>query len=215
VFSSGSAPTAERSCYKGWVGKGEETRSGILSAAGQVAGQVGLDGLTIGGLAARTGLSKSGLFAHFGSKEELQLQVHAHNVERFTAEVIRPALRAPRGVPRVRALFEGWLAWAAAPGGCPLLAASFEFDDRPGPLRDRLVQDQRDWLDTIAMVVTSGIAEGHFRPDLDPRQFAQDLEGVMLAFHLASRLLQDPEAATRTRRSLETLLAAAGRPTTD
>ena len=197
------------------MSKGDDTRSGILATAGQLAGQVGLDGLTIGGLATRTGLSKSGLFAHFGSKEELQLQVHAHNVERFTAEVIRPALRAPRGEPRLRALFERWLEWAAAPGGCPMLAASFEFDDRPGPLRDRLVQDQRDWLDTIAMIVNSGIGEGQFRPDLDPRQFAQDLEGVMLAFHLASRLLRDPEAATRTRRSLDALLAAARVPATD
>ena len=94
------------------VSKGDETRSGILAAAGQLAGQVGLDGLTIGGLATRTGLSKSGLFAHFGSKESLQLQVHTFNVERFTAEVIRPALREARGEPRVRALFERWLSWA-------------------------------------------------------------------------------------------------------
>ena len=194
------------------MGKGDETRSGILAAAGRLAGQVGLDGLTIGGLATRTGLSKSGLFAHFGSKESLQLQVHAHNVERFIAEVIRPALREPRGEPRVRALFERWLSWAVAPGGCPILAASFEFDDQPGPVRDRLVPDQRDWLDTIAMIVACGVTEGQFRPDPDPRQFAQDLEGVMLAYHLASRLLQDPDAERRTRRSLDVLLAAAARP---
>jgi len=196
------------------MGKGDETRSGILAAAGLLARQVGLDGLTIGVLATRTGLSKSGLFAHFGSKESLQLQVHAHNVERFTAEVIRPALREPRGEPRVRALFEHWLDWAAIAGGCPILAASFEFDDRPGPMRDRLVRDQRDWLDTVAMVVAGGVTEGQFRADLDPRQFAQDLEGVMLAFHLASRLLQDPDAEARTRRSLDVLLAAAVNPTT-
>ena len=199
----------ERSCYNGGVGKGDETRQGILAAAGQLAGQVGLDGLTIGMLAARTGLSKSGLFAHFGSKEALQLQVHTFNAERFVAEVIRPALREARGEPRVRALFERWLSWASAAGGCPILAASFEFDDRPGPMRDRLVHDQRDWLDTIAMVFAGGITEGHFRPDADPRQFAQDLEGVMLAHHLASRLLRDADAERRTRHSLDVLLAAA------
>ena len=170
------------------MSKGDDTRNGILAAAGQLAGQVGLDGLTIGGLATRTGLSKSGLFAHFGSKESLQLQVHAFNVERFTAEVIRPALREPRGEPRLRALFERWLSWASASGGCPILAASFEFDDQPGPVRDRLVRDQRDWLDTIAMVFAGGVTEGHFHRDADPRQFAQDLEGVMLAHHLTSRL---------------------------
>lgn len=191
------------------MGKGDETRSGILAAAGELAGQVGLGGLTIGVLASRTELSKSGLFAHFGSKESLQLQVHDYSVERFTAEVIRPALRAPRGEPRVRALFERWLEWGSATGGCPLLAASFEFDDQPGPVRDRLVRAQRDWLDTIAMVFSGGVTEGHFRPDADARQFASDVEGVMLAFHLASRLLEDPEAATRARRSLDVLLTAA------
>ncbi len=191
------------------MGKGDDTRSDILATAGLLAGQVGLGGLTIGALAARTELSKSGLFAHFGSKEALQLQVHAYNVERFTAEVIRPALRAARGEPRVHDLFERWLSWAAISGGCPILAASFEFDDQPGPMRDRLVRDQRDWFDTIAMVFSGGITEGHFRPDADAHQFAQDMEGVMLAFHLASRLLEDPGAAARARHSLDALLAAA------
>jgi AcrR family transcriptional regulator len=191
------------------MGKGTDTRNEILAAAGRLAGQVGLSGLTIGTLASRTELSKSGLFAHFGSKQDLQLQVHAHNVDRFVAEVIRPALRAPRGEPRVRELFERWLTWASMPGGCPMLAASFEFDDQPGPLRERLVRDQRDWFDTITMVFAGGITEGHFAPDADPRQFAQDLEGVMLAFHLTSRLLGDADAAARARRSLDALLLAA------
>ena len=191
------------------MSKGDDTRSDILASAGQLAGQVGLGGLTIGALAARTELSKSGLFAHFGSQEARQLQVHAHNVERFTAAVIRPALRTARGEPRLRDLFERWLSWSTISGGCPIIAASFEFDDQPGPLRERLVRDQRDWLDTIAMVISGGVTEGQFRPDADVRQFAQDMEGVMLAFHVASRLLGDPEAATRARRGLDTLLAAA------
>lgn len=190
------------------VSKGEATRAVILDEAGRLAGGVGLAGLTIGSLATQTGLSKSGLFAHFGSKEALQLEVLAHTAERFTAEVVRPALRAPRGEPRVRALLDRWLAWGSSPGGCLLVASAFELDDQPGPVRDRLVQNQRDWMDTIATVFASGVPEGHFRPDADPRQFAQDLEGVMLAYHLTSRLLADGEAEARARRSLDTLLAA-------
>jgi AcrR family transcriptional regulator len=191
------------------MSKGQETRGVILGEAGRLARRVGLGGLTIGSLATQTGMSKSGLFAHFGSKESLQLQVLTHSTARFVDEVVRPALAAPRGAPRVRDLFERWLEWDSAEGGCPLVAASFELDDQPGPVRDRLVQVQRDWVDTLATVFTTGIDEGHFRPDADPLQFAQDLEGVMLAYHLASRLLADPAAAGRARRSLDTLLAAA------
>jgi AcrR family transcriptional regulator len=191
------------------VSKGEATRGVILDEAGQLARRVGLGGLTIGSLATQTGMSKSGLFAHFGSKESLQIQVVEHSSERFVDEVIRPALKAPRGVPRVRDLFERWLAWDSAEGGCPLVAASFELDDQPGPVREQLVRVQRDWADTLATVFTSGIGEGHFRPDADPRQFAQDLQGVMLAYHMASRLLADGDAAARARRALDTLLATA------
>lgn len=191
------------------MSRGEETREAILDEAGRLARHVGLSGLTIGSLATRTRLSKSGLFAHFGSKEHLQLQVIEHTAERFTAEVVRPALRSPRGEPRIRALFERWLEWGSAPGGCLLAASAFELDDQPGPVRDRVVQDQRDWLDTIATVFSTGVAEGQFRPDADPRQFAQDLEGVILSFHLARRLLDDDGCAERARRALDTLLAAA------
>ena len=197
------------------MGKGTETRQAVLDEAARLASRVGLGGLTIGSLAATTQLSKSGLFAHFQSKEALQLQLLAHTRERFIDLVIRPALAAPRGEPRVRELFRRWLAWDAdaLPGGCLFIAASAEFDDQPGPVRDRLAQDQRDWMDTMAQVFRTGIAEGHFRPDADPEQFAYDLHGVILAFHHASRLLGDPEAAARATRAFEQLLGAARRPT--
>ena len=191
------------------MSKGEETRGVILDEAGRLARRVGLGGLTIGSLATSTGMSKSGLFAHFGSKESLQLQVLEHSTDRFVDEVIRPALRSPRGTPRVHDLFERWLAWDSTEGGCPLVAASFELDDQPGPVRERLVRVQRDWAETLAMVFTSGISEGHFQPDADAHQFAQDVQGVMLAYHLASRLLADPRAAERARRALAALLDAA------
>jgi AcrR family transcriptional regulator len=190
------------------MGKGDATREIILDEAAGLARQVGLGGLTIGSLATRTGMSKSGLFAHFGSKESMQLRVLDHETDRFTSEVVRPALAAPRGEPRVRALFERWLAWDSAEGGCPLVAAAFELDDQPGPVRDRLLHNQRDWFDTLATIASTGIAEGHFRPDADPRQFAQDIEGVMLAYHVASRLLSDPDAAARAHCGLDALLAA-------
>ena len=191
------------------MNKGAATRGVILDEAGRLARRVGLCGLTIGSLATQTGMSKSGLFAHFGSKESLQLQVLVYSTERFVDDVIRPALRAPRGVPRVRDLFERWLEWDSVEGGCPLVAASFELDDQPGPVRESLVRVQRDWADTLATVFTSGIGEGHFRPDADPRQFAQDLQGVMLAYHMASRLLADAAAADRARRALDALLTTA------
>ncbi|MFC4944089.1 TetR/AcrR family transcriptional regulator [Pseudonocardia sp. GCM10023141] len=191
------------------MSKGAATRDVILEEAGRLAGHVGLGGLTIGSLATQTELSKSGLFAHFGSKESLQLQVLRHTAERFAIEVIRPALREPRGEPRLRALFERWLTWSSDEGGCLLTASSFELDDQPGPVREQLVTNQRDWMDTIATMFTSGVTEGQFRADADPRQFAQDLEGVMLAFHVTTRLLRDPDAATRARRALDVLLTAA------
>ncbi|MGI5129471.1 TetR/AcrR family transcriptional regulator [Pseudonocardia sp. CA-107938] len=191
------------------MGKGEHTREVILDEAGGLAARVGLGGLTIGELAARTELSKSGLFAHFGSKESLQLQVFERTVTRITDVVIRPALRAPRGEPRLRTLVDRWLDWASANGGCPLLAATFEFDDQPGPLRDRVAAAQNDWIDTLTTVCTTGIAEGHFRPDLDPRQLAVDIEGVLLAYHVMHRLLADPAARDRALHSIDALIAAA------
>jgi AcrR family transcriptional regulator len=193
------------------MNKGMETRQAVLEEAAREASRVGLGGLTIGSLAASTQLSKSGLFAHFQSKESLQLQLLDHTRARFVELVVRPALAARRGEPRVRELFRRWLAWDAdaLPGGCLFVAASAELDDQPGPVRDRLAQDQRDWMDTIAQVFRTGVAEGHFRPDADPEQFAYDLYGVMLAFHHASRLLADPAAATRATSAFEALLHAA------
>ena len=128
------------------MSKGTETRQIVLDEAARVASRVGLGGLTIGSLATATQLSKSGLFAHFQSKVSLQLQLLDHTRARFVDLVVRPALAAPRGEPRVRELFRRWLAWDtdALPGGCLFVAASAEFDGQPGPVRDRLAQDQRD-----------------------------------------------------------------------
>lgn len=191
------------------MGKGEATKEAILDEATRLARTVGLGGMSIGVLATNTQLSKSGLYAHFRSKESLQLQLLEHATVRYVGQVIAPALAAPRGEPRVRALFESWLHWSSAPGGCIFTAAASEVDDQPGPVRDRVAHAQRDWLGTIAEVFRTGIAEGHFRSDADPEQFAFDFEGVMLAFHMISRLLGDKQAEARARRSFEELLSTA------
>jgi AcrR family transcriptional regulator len=191
------------------VGKGDQTRQAVLDQAVDIARRVGLSGLTIGSLAEQTQLSKSGLFGHFHSKEELQLQVLERARMRFEEEVGRPAVRAPRGEPRVRELFDRWVQWDKHPGGCPFVAAAVEFDDQPGAVRDRVVRAQRDLFDMVATVFRTGVTEGHVLTDADPEQFAQDFLGVILAHHHADRLLGDGQAEARARRALEALIAAA------
>jgi len=191
------------------VGKGAETKGVILNHAIGVASESGLDGLTIGRLAGDLNLSKSGLFAHFSSKEALQVEVLDRAAERFVQVVIRPALAAPRGEPRLRALLERWLRWpieVPQPGGCLFVHAAVELDDKPGPVRDRLVALQREWLGALATTVRSAVAEGHFRKDVDAEQIAFELYGIMLSAHHAARLLRDQRAATRARRAVQRLV---------
>jgi AcrR family transcriptional regulator len=194
------------------MGKGAVTRQTILDHAAGVASAAGLEGITIGRLADDLHLSKSGLFAHFRSKEALQQGVLEAAAEHFTVVVVRPALAQPRGRARLRTLFERWLAWArdeTTPGGCIFVAAAVELDDRPGPVRDHLVALQKSWLDCIARVVRTAIATREFRPRTDPEQMAHDLYGIMLSYHHAARLLQDPEAERRARRAFDALVRAA------
>ena len=193
------------------MGKGDTTREAILRHAVGLASRVGLSGLSIGRLAQELDLSKSGLFSHFHSKEALQIQVLEYGAARFVESVVRPALGAPRGIPRIQALFDRWLAWSESEpssGGCFFVAMVTDLDDRPGPSRDLLVTLQRSWMGLLADVVRSVVREGQFRPDVDPEQFANDMYGVMLAYHHASRLLADPAAEARARRALASLLDA-------
>jgi len=191
------------------MGKGAETRERILDQAVRIASRDGLEGLTIGSLSSELGLSKSGLFAHFGSKDELQVQVLQAAVDRFTDTVIRPALAAPRGEPRIRALFENWLTWSNAPDmGCILVGASTEFDDRPGPQRDILAKAFRDRSAFMAKAARLAVEAGHFRSDLDPEQFAFDLDAIVLGYHNAQRLMRNPKAGQHARTSFERLLTS-------
>jgi AcrR family transcriptional regulator len=193
------------------VSKGQETKTAILDEAVGIASRVGFNALTIGQLAESTGMSKSGLFAHFNSKEALQLETLERGRERFTDLVIRPTLAAPRGIARVRALFDNWLVWEteALQGGCIFVTGSIEYDDQPGPMRDALVRNQRDWAEFIETVVRTAISEGDFRADLDVEQFAFSLQGLIYAFHHTARLLRDPKALEHTRRGLDQLLESA------
>lgn len=191
------------------MSKGETTRRTILEHAFSLATRVGLEGLSIGRLAQELELSKSGLFAHFQSKEALQLQVIDFAAESFAESVAAPTLRAERGEPRVRALLENWMRWpetSGAQGGCFFVAASVELDDRPGAPRDRLVELQREWIDFLARVARGGVAAGHFREDLDAEQFAYDLYGIMLVTHQYRRLLGDPGAEARARTAVDALI---------
>jgi AcrR family transcriptional regulator len=193
------------------MAKGEATREAILDKALSMATQTGLEGLTMGSLAKEVNLSKSGLFAHFQSKEQLQMDVLETAVARFIETVMAPALRERRGEPRVWALFESWLRWEDAsflPGGCPFVAMATELDDKPGPIRDRLVSYQRDWLQSLATSARIAMEEKHFRADLDPDQFAFNLYAIILSYHYYSRLLRDPEALTRVRKAFDSLLAS-------
>jgi len=193
------------------MSKGEHTRDAILVRAQFVASGAGLQGLSIGRLAADLGLSKSGLFAHFGSKEALQLAVLEAAAARFVAQVLSPALKRPSGVSRLKAVFENWLAWAANSErqGCLLVAATAELDDQDGPARDFLVAMQRDWLASLARIADKAARAGELDGALDREQFAYELQSILLGYHYAKRLFRDDKADTRARTAFARLLASA------
>lgn len=193
--------------------KGGATRETVLRAALADATRVGLRGITIGGLATTTGMSKSGLFAHFGSKEELQVSVMQFAADHFATTVIAPALREERGEPRIREFFDRWLTWASdspnsLPGGCIFVAVASEYDDEPdGPVRDSIVAHETAFLDTLGRIFRSGITAGHFADDIDPDAAGHELLNLMLGYTFSSRLMRDPASRDRAKASLEDLLA--------
>jgi AcrR family transcriptional regulator len=191
------------------VSKGEETRGAILGSALALASEVGLAGATIGALADRTHMSKSGLFAHFQSKENLEVAILEEAIRRFVALVVTPALSEKRGEPRVKALFDRWLAWPKhdfQPGGCIFAAAAAELDDKPGPARDVLVAAQKDWIDTLAMAARIAKDEGHFRADLDTKQLAFEEFTLVYGAMIVHRLELDERPGKRLRTAFDRLL---------
>jgi AcrR family transcriptional regulator len=191
------------------MSKGEDTRERIVEHAFRLASRDGLNGVTIGTLASDLGLSKSGLFAHFGSKEELQVEVLRIASEFFQEHVLRNAFVAPRGLPRLRKLFENWLSWItdpSLPGGCVFVAASAELDDKPGRARDFLAGSQKQLLNSLAKTVKMTVEVGHFAPDTDCEQIAFEMYGIVLAFNHAQRLLREPKALARARKAFDRLV---------
>jgi AcrR family transcriptional regulator len=194
------------------MNKGAATKDRIIERALRAASVDGLEGISLGKLASDVGMSKSGLFAHFASKEALQLEVLAAASEKFMEIVVQPAFQAPRGEPRVRALFTHWLKWErdeSLPGGCVFMHAIAELDDRPGPARDSLVDWQQQWLDALAKAARIAVNEGHFRTDVDAELFAFQQYGLVMAYYHARRLFNDPKAEDRVHRAFDALVVAA------
>jgi AcrR family transcriptional regulator len=195
--------------------KGEQTRAAILDEGLKIASKLGLEGLTIGSLADATGMSKSGLFAHFGSREDLQLAVLEHAAQLYGEKVFIPVLKIERGLPRLRALFEAWLDWTLAsglPGGCIMISAAAEYDDRPGPIRDAVIANQHRGNAITQKAVRLAIEEGHLSADTDPEQIGFEMLGIVLASHNHRRLLGDKEARKRALTAFEQLIARHATP---
>jgi AcrR family transcriptional regulator len=185
--------------------KGQQTKAAIVDAALALAQQIGLEGLSIGALAEVARMSKSGVFAHFGSREELQISVIREYHRRFEDEVFYPAMQAPRGLPRLRGLFANWMKRTAIEldSGCIYISGAVEFDDRPGPVRDALVQSVQLWHTAI----TQARQEGHLRADVDEDQMLFEIHGLILALHYEARLLHSPGAIGRAAAAFERILA--------
>jgi AcrR family transcriptional regulator len=185
--------------------KGRQTRAAILESALGLASQMGLEGLSIGALAEVAQMSKSGVFAHFGSREELQIAVIREYHRRFEEEVFFPAMREPRGVPRLRALFERWLRRVSVEvdSGCIYISGAVEFDDRPGPVRDALVGMVRSWHDALQRAIRIAIDDGQLKADTDAQQMLFEMHGLILALHHDARLMRTPDAPQRARTAFE------------
>jgi AcrR family transcriptional regulator len=185
--------------------KGAQTRLAILAAASELAARDGLEGLTIGGLAERMQMSKSGVFAHFGSREDLQIAVLKAYETQFVEDVLMPALQAPRGLARLRAIIGRWLAHTARKdaGSCLWIAGAAEYDDRPGPIRDVLVIMVQSWQRELTRSIEQAIVSAELPAGLDPQDLVFDLYGIVLVLQHESRLMNRPDALERAQRAFE------------
>lgn len=186
-----------------------ETRDKILSNGLALASQAGLEGVTLGVLAKQVGMSKSGLFAHFHSKEDVQIHVLNESLKLGAAHIVEPAMKKPEGLPRLTALVENWLGWAprsGLPGGCPVAAGLFEYDDIEGPVRDKVKEMEANWRGLLAMHVQRAMELGDLRRDLDVEQFVWELCGIYLSHHVAARFVHAPDADRRAKTAFSELL---------
>ena len=195
--------------------KGQQTKLAIVEAALGLSTQIGLEGLSIGVLAEVTHMSKSGVFAHFGSREELQISVIREYFHRFEQEVFYPALGARRGLPRVQALFANWMKRVAIEiqSGCIFISGAVEFDDRPGPVRDALANSVQTWLGAMLRAVVLAKECGDLHPDADEHQMAFEIHGLILALHYEARFLKNPGSIERANQGFENILVRFAAPT--
>jgi AcrR family transcriptional regulator len=189
--------------------KGQQTKLAIVDAALGLAAQIGLEGLSIGVLAEVTGMSKSGVFAHFGSREELQISVIREYFSRFEQEIFYPALHEARGLPRLKALFGNWMKRVTVEiqSGCIFISGAVDFDDRPGPVRDALASSVKTWLAAVQRAVVQAKEEGQLLPDADERQIGFEIHGLILAVHYEARFLKTPGSIDRATKAFEQILA--------
>ena len=192
--------------------KGQQTKAAIVDAALRLATQVGLEGLSIGALAEVMQMSKSGVFAHFGSREELQISVVHEYFHQFEQEVFYPSLSVPRGLPRVEALFANWMKRVAVEiqSGCIFISGAVEFDDRPGAVRDALSSSVKTWLSAMHRAVLQAREEGHLNPQADAAQMAFEVHGLILALHYEARFLNNPGSLDRANTGFAHILARYG-----
>jgi len=183
------------------------TRQKIVDRARELANAVGLESISLGVLAEHLNLSKSGLFAHFKSKEALQLAVLEVAKEDFVKKVVLPSIAKPRGEPRVKALFNNYLAWIRDDGTCIFMALAQEYDDRAGPIHTLVVETEKELQNVFARSARIAIEEGHFKASSDPEQFAYELMGICMAFQNALKILADPKVEIRARTAFDALLA--------
>lgn len=204
-----STPAAREGAHARTLQKGQQTRAAILEAALGLASQIGLEGLSIGALAEVTRMSKSGVFAHFGSREELQISVVREYHTKFEEEVFYPSMREPRGLPRLRTLFDRWVRRVSVEidSGCIYISGAVEFDDRPGPVRDALVTMVQTWQNALERAIRIAVEEGHLREDTDPKQMLFEVHGLILALHHDARFLRHPDSLVRARTAFDRVLA--------
>jgi AcrR family transcriptional regulator len=191
------------------VAKGQQTKAAIVDAALGLATHIGLEGLSIGALAEVAKMSKSGVFAHFGSREELQISVIREYHTRFEEEVFFPAMAVKRGLPRVRALFKNWMARTSVEidSGCIYISGAVEFDDRPGPVRDALASSVRTWMAAIQRALAQAQELGDLRADTDIEQLLFEIHGLILALHYDARFLKNAGSVARGQRGFDHILA--------
>jgi len=188
------------------------TREKILQCGLNLLSEAGLSGVTIGVLAEHAGMSKSGLFAHFRSKEDVQIALLVHMADVAARHVVEPSMRAAGGLPRLKALVNRWLGWPAKAGlrgGCPVAAAMFELDDTEGNVRDEVVRMESHWRGLLTELAREAVACGHLRRDLDLEQFVWELCGIYLSHHVSHRFLRDARSAARARSAFIALLRRA------